>query len=317
MVDLSTNSVFPRTKPDMAPKRHTLKCHIALRSLEHELPGKGIGVKNIAASVLVGLCWALMPLPAWSETQDNASLTVSIAAPAYWCPYACDMNESRSGFTVEIARAALESMGHQVVYQNLPYGRALFEVKNGDIDATIPTFKSEAPRSIFPKDAVSLTEYCFYVPEDESWRYTGLESLDNIRIVATSGYTYGESMDAYIAENLDEGVTLIKGSKIPNRLRKLIRRERFDALLDDRLLFESSQNATGLVNAGCLDERHAGYLALTPENPDRSNTIAQAFEHGLRNLRASGQLCRILQKYKLSPKFVPGLDRDDCSSDHQ
>jgi len=268
---------------------------------------------KVAVQALISTFGVLMVLPVWSDTPPEDSLTVSIAAPAYWCPYACDVADARAGFAVDIARAALESESHRVIYQNLPYDRALMEARNGRIDAVIPAFKAETPEFIFPLHAVSLTEYCFYVSEDDPWRYSGVDSLGHRRFVATSGYSYGVNMDAYISENRGGQVTLIQGSDVPNRLRELVRRERFDALLDDRLLFESSQSSVGLVNAGCLTERHAGYLALSPEDPDRSNAIGRAFERGIINIRKDRQLCDILEKYGLGTEVVPELNGEYCS----
>jgi polar amino acid transport system substrate-binding protein len=275
-------------------------------------PGKGSRVMIVAAKSVMGAFLALTISPAWSEIQAEGSLTVTIAAPAYWCPYACDVAGSHLGFTVDIARAALGSEGHKVVYKNLPYDRALVEAKSGRIDAIMPTFKGEAPSFIFPSSAVSLTEYCFYVLEDEPRRYSGLDSIESMRFVATSGYSYGEDMDAYISGNQDERVILIGGDDVSDRLREIVRRGRVDALLDDRLLFESSQNSAGLVNAGCLDERHAGYLALSPEHPGRSNAIAQAFDRGIRAIQEDGQLCEILEKYRLDAEVVLNLAEEYC-----
>lgn len=252
---------------------------------------------SVLARALLWMCSTFLVLPVWSETRAQEALTVSIAAPDYWCPYACDRSGSRLGFTVDIARAALEAGGHRVIYQNLPYDRALFEAERGRIDAVIPAFRDEAPGFIFPSQAVSLTEYCFYVPEGESWRYSGLDSLTGLHFVATSGYSYGVAMDTYIAAGLDRRVTLIQGNDVSARLRELVRRNRFDALLDDRLLFEFSQDSAGLSSAGCLEERHAGYLALSPENPARSNAIARALERGIKAMRDGGQLCEILGDY--------------------
>ena len=240
-------------------------------------------------------------------------MTVSIAAPAYWCPYACNEAEPQWGFAVEIAQAALKSAGYSVDYRNMPYERALREVQAGRIDATLPTFRREAPDFIFPEHSASLTEYCFYVPDNEPWRYSSLESLKNIRFVATAGYSYGKTIDDYIAANLEQSTALIKGDDVPERLRRMVHLGRYDALLDDRLLFESSQSINGLVNAGCLDESHAGYLALSPEDPDRSDAIAGAFNRGFERIRADGQICKILEKYGLGPHFVPDLDNEDCS----
>ncbi|MDX1636107.1 MAG: transporter substrate-binding domain-containing protein, partial [Marinobacter sp.] len=251
----------------------------------------------------------LAAVPAFAEPVGKADAVVSIAAPLYWCPYACDATTARWGYTVEIARAALQTMGYQVTYRNLPYDRALLNLQTGRIDATIPTFKGEAPGVIYPDHPVSLSEYCFYVETDESWRYRGVDSLTAIRFVATSGYTYGAEVDAYIAEHLDSRVDLIRGQDIPHRLRRMVQAGRFD----DRLLFESSgQDDEGLVNAGCLEERHHGYLALSPHNPERARAIAAAFDRGLERARADGRLCAILEKYGLETRFQPVVDPEDC-----
>ncbi|TYC57657.1 ABC transporter substrate-binding protein [Marinobacter sp. BW6] len=267
---------------------------------------------KVAAKVLIGACWALALSPAWPNAPAGESLTISIAAPGYWCPYACNSTQPLSGFAVDIARAALESEGHKVVYRNLPYDRALLEVRAGRVDAILPSFKGEAPDFVFPSYAVSQTEYCFYVSGDEPRRYDGLNSLKDIRFVATSGYTYGEEMDAYISDHQGERAILIGGEDVSNRLRELVRRGRVDALLDDRLLFESGQNRVGLVNAGCLDERHRGYLALSPEDRERSNAIAEAFDRGFKKIRKDGQLCGILENYGLGIDFVPDLNGEYC-----
>jgi polar amino acid transport system substrate-binding protein len=269
---------------------------------------------QIAAKALAtGLVWlALAISPAWSELPAEESLIVSIAAPAYWCPYSCDSTKSLSGFTVDIARAALESQGHSIVYRNLPYDRAIVEARKGRIDAILPAFKGEAPDFIFPSSAVSKTEYCFYFPEDDPRFYDGVDSLGNIRFVATSGYTYGEEMDAYISDHQGGRVLLIGGEDVSNRLREIVRRGRVDALLDDRLLLEYSLKRVGLKKAGCLDELHRGYLALSPKDPERSNAIAAAFDRGIKKISQNGRLCEMLQDYGLGLEFVPDLSGAYC-----
>ncbi|MEA1081696.1 ABC transporter substrate-binding protein [Marinobacter qingdaonensis] len=269
-------------------------------------------MKALAAACLIWMYGAFSAEPSWSEPQAKVGLNVSIAAPAFWCPYACDKNEPRWGAAVEIARTALASGGHKVTYQNSPYERALYEVREGRIDATVPTFKGEASDFIFPKHAVSSTEYCFYVSQDETWRYSDLESLGNIHFVATSGYTYGQMLDAYISANLEQSVTLLRGENIPDRMRRLVKMERNDALLDDRLLFEFERDDEDLINAGCLPQLHRGYLALSPKTPDRSKAIAEAFDRGFEQIQANGQICRILEKYGLTARFVPHLNERHC-----
>ncbi|MDX1635906.1 MAG: hypothetical protein R3280_14800, partial [Marinobacter sp.] len=53
-------------------------------------------------TILTGL--PLAAVPAFAEPVGKADAVVSIAAPLYWCPYACDATTARWGYTVEIAR---------------------------------------------------------------------------------------------------------------------------------------------------------------------------------------------------------------------
>jgi polar amino acid transport system substrate-binding protein len=230
---------------------------------------------------------------------------INIVAPEFWCPFACKADTEREGFAVEIAKAALKQQGIQVKYTNMPYDRALLEVKNGKaVQAVLPTFKAEAPSFIYPLHPTSATEYCFYVKNESKWRFEQDKELALIRFTATSGYSYEPRLDKFIKQSVQQGsdkVHLFKGQNIPARMYKMVMNNRYDAFLEDTRLIQyllaSKGIQSGIKKAGCLDTINYGYLALTPNNDFPSKKYADAFDRGMLSLRKNGKLKYILSKY--------------------
>ncbi len=252
-------------------------------------------------AVILGLLLFALLTPSVSAQSPKA---ISIVAPKFWCPFACDANSPQQGFAIEIARAALHEFGINVKYTNMPYDRALLEVKKGVmVQAVVPTFKDEAPNFIYPKSATSATEYCFYVKQSSRWHFTDYASLNTIQFAATSGYIYSPKLDDYINQHANKSngaVYLLKGEDISARMFQMIMKGRYDAFIEDTRLIDylqSNGELAGLKKAGCLDIINYGYLALTPNEKFPSDQVAKYFDEGMLILRKSGKLKQILDKY--------------------
>lgn len=232
---------------------------------------------------------------------SNQSNIISLVAPDFWCPYACNEKEPLQGFAIDIARAAFKEVGITVEYSNQPYDRALLMVRKGKIDGVIPTFKEEAPDFIYPKKSVSKTEYCFY-NNDLTWQYSGLTSLKDISFGITSGYSYGPTMDAYIENKTPQEVYKLMGSNIPDRLYNMLINGRFNAILEDKgimeFYFKTHQDKPILNESGCLKEMSYGFLALSPADKLRSHFLADQFDLGLEKIIKKGIQVEILNRYK-------------------
>lgn len=245
-----------------------------------------------------GLVGALCAPPAIAKTT-----TLRVVAPDYWCPFSCVAGSAHEGFAVEIARAALAQQGIKMTYQNMPYDRALYEVRKGTtVDAAIPIMPSEAPDLFFHQVPVSATTYCFYTNDQSSWNFTDIDALEGIQFVATSGYHYGDELMAYVERQRQKGVHLITGSNVPDRMIRMVLGGQYDALLDDSRLvsYVVSRNsyASPLRQAGCLPLLQHGFLALSPALAD-ARELAQRFDEGIRALRSTGELRRILDRYSV------------------
>lgn len=242
-------------------------------------------------------CWLL-----WTTGPAVAELpgVITLVAPDNWCPFSCKAGEDREGFAVDIVRAAMQVSGIQVRYQNMPYERALMEVRNGSVYAAAPVFISEAPDFVFPAEALSVSEYCFYTLPSTTWTFEGTDSLNNITFVVTAGYSYGHAMDTYISADSPQDLVKMRGSNITDRMIQMIHGGRVDALLDDTRLIDYTLKTgaypQGLRNAGCIDQVHFGYLALSPSIAE-SAALAELFDYGIKELKARGEFNTILDSY--------------------
>ncbi|WP_430460263.1 substrate-binding periplasmic protein [Thalassolituus sp. LLYu03] len=256
---------------------------------------------NDGLSCVWSLCAGLM------LTTSSVALAepdvITLVAPEYWCPFSCAEGSEEEGFAVDITRAALATQGIRVRYVNMAYDRALQQVRHGTVDAVVPVMVDEAPDFVYPQQPVSATEYCFYSAPQSVWQYDGEASLAGVRLLATSGYRYGEPVDTYIELNKNGAVTLMQGGNIPDRMIRMVQSGRFDALLDDSRLFDyaiaRNRYPVTLRNAGCLPEVYYGFAAFSPALSRTPHSV-EAFNRGLKQIRASGELARILKRYAIS-----------------
>ena len=226
--------------------------------------------------------------------------TISIAAPEYWCPYACSAQDELQGFAIEITRAAFKAVNIEVIYSNKPYDRALAEVKLGKIDGVVPTFKDEAPDFIYPQKSISSTQYCFYTLNSK-WRYSGVDSIKGTEFGVTSGYAYSPEMDIFINNNKGQQVQVLHGEDIPKRMYQMVKNNRFHAFLEDTrlidFLVETRSIGRDLKRSGCIDIINHGFLALSPANKVRSTYLSKQFDKGLLAISLKNIPKIILKKY--------------------
>lgn len=256
---------------------------------------------HIHLIVIIVLSGLILPL----YTHAQPIKVINIAAPEFWCPYACNAQAKLQGFAIDITRAAFKTVNIKVNYTNMPYDRALAEAKQGKLDGVVPTFKGEAPDFIYPQQSLSQTQYCFYTA-GHPWQFNGINSLKEIEFGVTSGYSYSPEIDAFILHNKDNQVHVLHGNKIPQRMYQMIANERFHALLEDTRLidFLISKKGIGskLKRSGCIKTISHGFLALSPRNIKRSKFLSDQFDKGYSAITLKNIPKLILHKYGIKDR---------------
>ena len=234
--------------------------------------------------------------------------TITIRADL-WCPYNCDPDSDMPGYIIEIARQIFEKAGNSVDYQILNWARAIEETRQGNFDAIVGAYKHDAPDFVFPESAQGQAVDMFYTTGDSLWRYTSSDSLAGTTIGIIKDYSYGEKLDTYIKKNPNQFVVL-HGSDVFSRNIKMLLLGRTTALIANKSVmdrhFSIERNLTGrIVEAGIATVENV-YIAFSPGNP-RSKIYARILSDGIATLRTSGELKKILEKYKLTDWQTPAF----------
>ena len=235
------------------------------------------------------------------STLSHAN-TVTIRADE-WYPINGVPGSKNPGYMIELAQVILAKHGHTVEYRSMPWERSLKEVRRGSFDCVVGAYKEDAPDFIFPDTAWGSIESTFYVKNETAWRYTNMDSVKNIVIGAIGGYAYSEEFDEYIKQNRGKGkVQVINANNALEQNIKKLLLGRIGAVIESHLVMEAklkSMNATNKVkSAGVLVEAENMYIACSPAK-STSKEYVKLFSGGIKELRTSGELKKILDKYGL------------------
>lgn len=231
---------------------------------------------------------------------------IVLASPDYWCPFSCKADAAQEGFTVDIVREIFTAAGHQVRLVNQNYSRALLDVRAGVYTATPSTLREEAPDFVFPDQPISRNRYCVYTRPDNTWRYRGPASLDELGHVGViRDYSYGATLDAAI-KSAPQRFEVHTGDGLTERMLRRLGMARMDAFIEEEnLVAYTLKQQPGLAarNAGCETPSYA-YMALSPKHP-KAWAYARIFSDGMARLRRSGRLKTILAGYGLAEWPAP------------
>jgi len=218
-----------------------------------------------------------------------------------WPPYNSIPNSKEPGYGIEIAKHVFEATGHTVVYKILPWHRSIIETRTGKYNAIIGAFKQEAPDFVFPEEEFGLSKNAFFARKGREWTYSGLESLQGMKIGIIKGYSYGEELDKYFKENPQQVQYVYSKDPLFQNIKKLLV-GRLDVFIEDENVLlqklKKMQVADKIVNAGFTGVSEKLYITFSPKIK-KSKEYAEILTKGIRKLKESGELDKILAKYGL------------------
>ncbi len=247
-------------------------------------------------------CW-LSVACGMGQAQTQAQVLQPVAlkvAGERWAPFnnwAAD--PARPGFLIEIVQSILKRAGHTLVYTERPWARAVEETKSGRMDALVGADRHTGSGLVFPGEPIGFSVSRFYVRQDSSWRFTGIESLAQVKVGLLVGATYGQAFDNYVARNR-RAVDPMGGEDYLRRSFIKLGMGRIDAFLEDgtviaAFLKETDQQGQ-FKDAGALSQGEAIFIAFSPRFA-RGKDFATLITEGVRNMRKSGELKTILARY--------------------
>jgi polar amino acid transport system substrate-binding protein len=230
----------------------------------------------------------------------QAGEQVTLAADA-WPPY-CGEPGEKPGSMVEVAKAIFEDAGYTVTYSLLPWTRVLSEVAKGKLDGAVAAGIHDG--LVVPSEPAVMCSADFFVLKKSAWRYTGIDTLEKVSIGVADGYTWGEPIDAYTAKYTGTSKVQAAGGDAPleTNIRKLMA-GRVDAVLETPAVFWDTVAKMGLakndfVHAGTVVGLTPYYIGFSPN--ERGKKLAAVFDEKMAELRKSGRLAKILERYGMT-----------------
>ena len=199
---------------------------------------------------------------------------------------------------VEAATAIFAAAGHEVNYVLLDdWDAALAAAREGKYSGLIGVGKTEGPDFIFPASDMATSQSSLYVRKDDPWRYAGLESLKDKKVVGINGYAYQDDLDAWLKENglLVDSLEAATEALLSGKADALVENEYVMSL------FAFQNNIVGSVEAAGSLEADSVYVAFSPALPE-SKEYAEILNKGLQQMKSDGSWKALLEKYGIDAK---------------
>lgn len=239
--------------------------------------------------------------------------TITIVADQ-WCPYNCGQKDAKPGYMVDIVRQAFKKSDIDVVYKVIPWAQAIELTRQGKYDAIIGANHGDAPDFIFPDIVQGISVNQAWVKKDSRWTYTGLASLEGLRVGIVAGYSYGKSIDPYFKKRMGEYpqhmIVFSTDNAADLNIEALVA-GRIDVILEDKNVvsyyFASRDQPMAIKSVGNpvdvdqIDDTYL-FIAFGPNGP-KSHYYADLLTRGMKEMRQSGELKAILASYDMDDLY--------------
>ncbi len=233
-----------------------------------------------------------------------------------WCPYNCQPGSDKPGYLIEMLTKIFPD--YDIEYKVLPWERAEQLVRDNRRDnyGLLATTHEDSPNMVFPEVSQGKLMYAFYSKEgqDNSWSYSGPDSLKNKILGMIQNYQYGFdsrnptfSLNEYAKSAGVSRVTMMAGTAPLENLLRMAELRRVDLVIDDVNVIENTvqrlksesflQKDTMFKRVGVFNTKDV-FVVFSPKHPN-SVQFARRVAEGTKKLRADGTLKKILERYGL------------------
>lgn len=248
-------------------------------------------------NILLVILLSLLVTPAFADT-------ITLRADV-WCPYNCAPSDKKPGYGIEVVKAIFEKAGHKIDYQILNWAESIDRTRKDEFTAIIGAAKNDAPDFVFPAETIGLSSISYATVDTKNIKVSSVADLPNKKLGVIEAYSYNASIDDYIAKN-SANMNRISFSSGDDALDKNIQdllAGKVDVICEDSNVLFYRTNKSGIANQLKMtrdpDRLSEIYVAFSPKNP-KSSEYAAILDAGITELRKSGKLKSILQKYGLS-----------------
>ncbi len=250
-----------------------------------------------------------------AQTTAPAGSKVITLAADEWCPYNCvEDDKAKPGYIIEIAQAILSKAGYTVEYRTMAFQRAMQEVLAGSLSGAVCIDYATAAEAeaLFQKTSGKKTSFAQTVPvgmpsvsiytaSNSAWTFDPANPEVSVKALGGKvGIPQGYSFDLSPVLQKQGLLVEIAGDAPMQQLLKMLDSGRVAAIMDDNAVIAYEASQMGLTNkirfAGNAETPLACTIGFNAAHQD----YVDLFNKGIAELRASGELAKILQRYNVN-----------------
>lgn len=251
------------------------------------------------------LAWRAMAAVVLIATTGMVSAQKLVVVADEWCPYNCQPQAKRSGYVIELLKAAFGTRDVKVDYRIVPWKRALMDTRAGKTGAVIAANDKEVAeyQLVIGKEPVGVARGCVFVPAASQFKYRSVQDLDRLtRVGVVGGTLYQHDFGDWLRkpENFSK-IHEVFADDASSRRMAMMMNGRLDAIFEDYTEMAFALETKGLqseiVSAGCQTPTPL-YVAFSAKDP-RAQDFAATLDLEIQKMRKSGTLKKLLSPYGL------------------
>jgi ABC-type amino acid transport substrate-binding protein len=253
------------------------------------------------ASVLLAVASAILHIfPGTGMAMDEVG-TVKVGILTF-PPYSINIDgKPPEGAIVEIIRATFAHAGLRSHISIMPYSRAIKDAEKGKIHAVgILNTQTSSNLTLSAQHTVALQQ-TFFVKNTNPWNYTGIQSLNALKVLTVRDYNYS-NVSAEYQHYLETAPNVSETYGDDNyllRIAKMIKMGRVDVFNEASVVMNYSLQLNGLSGqlreAGTFQKKL--YLHVGFANTAEGEKYRKQFDASFATLLESGDIEKILDKY--------------------
>lgn len=238
------------------------------------------------------------------STTDCFSKEIIKIAYDPWCPHTCDKSSEIKGIYLDVLTEVFKDSKFGLEFVQINWSRAIEDTRKGVYNAVAGALKADAPDFKFPKFSINYQKSCFYVKNNDKWKFNGMESLKGKKVGSVQGYTYGEPFDSAVTKDYKDVLDPITGEDTSYRLIQKLALGRNDIIIEDesvvrftmmKLVSEKKLQSDVIKQAGCLKATPL-YFAVSPLDKNKEE-ILKIWDEGVKKIKSNGTLKSLFKKY--------------------
>lgn len=212
-------------------------------------------------------------------------------------PYEFSEGGELKGIDVDMIKAVCAKLGVTPKFQEMPWKRAVSEVKEGKVDGIFSLYLNEERKGFlyFPDQGLSYEKNILASRKDGGVAIGKLEDLAGKTVGVVSEYSYGDPFDSYKDMRRDESPNV-------ELLLKKLDNKRTAVVIINELVFNSLTRKLALADTLAVQpyvpSNEAMYVAFSQAKGDAGKDMAAAFSKVLEQLKASGEKQKIIDSYQ-------------------